>query len=69
PDCPPNHHHTSWHHTSWHHKPVHHKPAHHKPPQLAHTGADANLGMAGGAAAAMVLGGTLLVRRTRTAKD
>ncbi|MEE1773007.1 chaplin [Streptomyces sp. JV185] len=37
--------------------------------QLAHTGADANLGMAGGAAAAMVLGGILLVRRTRASKS
>ncbi|GAA1322535.1 hypothetical protein GCM10009647_056730 [Streptomyces sanglieri] len=37
--------------------------------QLAHTGADANLGMAGGAAAAMVLGGTLLVRRTRASRS
>ncbi|MFF3780916.1 chaplin [Streptomyces sp. NPDC001933] len=37
--------------------------------QLAHTGADANLAMAGGAAAAMVLGGTMLVRRTRASKS
>ncbi|MER8084690.1 chaplin [Streptomyces sp. NPDC094048] len=33
--------------------------------QLAHTGADTNLGLAGGASAAMVLGGALLLRRTR----
>ncbi|SFY03205.1 chaplin [Streptomyces atratus] len=37
--------------------------------QLAHTGADADLGLAGGAAAALVLGGSLLVRRTRAAKN
>ncbi|MFG2217129.1 MULTISPECIES: chaplin [unclassified Streptomyces] len=84
PDCPPTHHKPPTHHQPpthhkppthhqhpWHHQhPNHHRPAtHHKPPQLAHTGADANLGMAGGAAAAMVLGGTLLVRRTRASKD
>ncbi|MFE7356626.1 chaplin [Streptomyces sp. NPDC057543] len=36
--------------------------------QLAHTGADANLGLAGAASAAMVLGGTLLYRRTRASR-
>ncbi|GAA2428907.1 hypothetical protein GCM10010433_31220 [Streptomyces pulveraceus] len=71
PDCPPPHHKPPTH----HHKPPNHPtPAthhhhHHKPPQLAHTGADANLGVAGGAAAAMVLGGALLVRRTRASKS
>jgi len=35
---------------------------------LAHTGSDANLGLAGGLSAAMVLGGALLVRRTRASK-
>lgn len=47
---------------AWHpHKPTHH----HKPPQMAHTGANSNLGIAGGASAAMVLGGGLLMRRSR----
>ncbi|MER5741730.1 chaplin [Streptomyces sp. NPDC002225] len=62
PDCPPEH----------QKPPVHHEPQtpeHPKPPELAHTGADGNLGIAGGAAAAMVLGGGLMVRRARTAKD
>ncbi|WP_406386798.1 chaplin [Streptomyces sp. NBC_01618] len=36
--------------------------------QLAHTGADTNLGLAGAASAAMVLGGTLLYRRTRASR-
>ncbi|WP_406016443.1 chaplin [Streptomyces sp. NBC_00984] len=73
---PPTHHQPPAHHhqppVHHHHQPPthHHKPHHHhKPPQLAHTGADANLGMAGGAAAAMVLGGTVLVRRTRASKS
>ncbi|MFE7429001.1 LPXTG cell wall anchor domain-containing protein [Streptomyces sp. NPDC057545] len=35
---------------------------------MAHTGADTNLGLAGGASAALVLGGALLVRRTRASK-
>ncbi|MFE6668648.1 chaplin [Streptomyces sp. NPDC057697] len=76
PDCPPPHHKPPTHHTP----PVHHTPPnhptpathhhhHHHKPQLAHTGADANLGVAGGAAAAMVLGGALLVRRTRASKS
>ncbi|MFF8694788.1 chaplin [Streptomyces sp. NPDC015144] len=62
PDCPPEH----------QKPPVHHEPQtpeHPKPPELAHTGADGSLGIAGGAAAAMVLGGGLMVRRARTAKD
>ncbi|WP_335940053.1 chaplin [Streptomyces sp. PTD5-9] len=72
PECPPEHHNPPkppTHH--WPHKPVHHKPHghhHHKPPELAHTGSDTNLGLAGGASAAMVLGGALLVRRTRASK-
>ncbi|MEU9762915.1 chaplin [Streptomyces sp. NPDC047987] len=71
-DCPPGHHHNPpkppTHH--WQHKPVHHKPhwQHHHKPQLARTGSDTNLGLAGGASAAMVLGGALLVRRTRASK-
>ncbi|MGW2084897.1 chaplin [Streptomyces sp. NPDC001880] len=75
PDCPPTHHKPPTHNQPpthqppTHQPPNHHTPAHHEPPQLAHTGADADLGMAGGAAAAMVLGGTLLVRRTRAAKN
>ncbi|MFF2961903.1 LPXTG cell wall anchor domain-containing protein, partial [Streptomyces sp. NPDC057963] len=56
PDCPPD-----------HHKPHGHHHHHHEP-QLAHTGADANMGLAGGASAAMVLGGALLMRRTRASK-
>ncbi|MFJ2267682.1 chaplin [Streptomyces sp. NPDC087849] len=58
PDCPPD-----------HHKPHGHHHHHHHKPQLAHTGADANMGLAGGASAAMVLGGALLMRRTRASKD
>ncbi|MFE3945687.1 chaplin [Streptomyces sp. NPDC059118] len=78
PDCPPPHHKPPVH--PPHKPPTHPQPPnhptpathhhhHHKPPQLAHTGADTNLGVAGGAAAAMVLGGTLLVRRTRASKS
>lgn len=63
---PPTHHQPPVHHQPpTHHKPVHHQPTHHKPPQLAHTGADAGLGLAGGASAALLLGGGLLVRRAR----
>ncbi|MFF2411022.1 chaplin [Streptomyces sp. NPDC058092] len=36
--------------------------------ELAHTGADTSLGLAGAASAAMVLGGTLLYRRTRASR-
>ncbi|MEV8456765.1 chaplin [Streptomyces sp. NPDC052095] len=61
PDCPPEHHEPP--------VPVHHEPPAPTPPVLAHTGANGNLGIAGGAAAAMVLGGGLMVRRARTAKD
>ncbi|MFF8916334.1 chaplin, partial [Streptomyces sp. NPDC015032] len=74
PDCPPDHHEPPTH--NWPHKPpVHHEPQghhqhhqHHQPPQLAHTGADAKTGLAGGASAAMVLGGALLMRRARASK-
>ncbi|MFF9649073.1 chaplin [Streptomyces sp. NPDC014622] len=54
----------------WQHESNHQKPhwQHHHKPQLAHTGADTNLGLAGGASAALVLGGALLVRRTRASK-
>ncbi|MGW3166751.1 chaplin family protein [Streptomyces sp. NPDC001142] len=70
------HHKPHWQHDSGHHKPHwqhdsgHHKPhwQHHHKPHLAHTGSDTNLGLAGGASAAMVLGGALLVRRTRASK-
>lgn len=59
-------------HASHPHKPPthtwHHTPKHHKPPQMAHTGANSNLGIAGGASAAMVLGGGLLMRRARAAQ-
>ncbi|MFJ6013861.1 chaplin [Streptomyces sp. NPDC092952] len=67
PDCPPEHHEPP--------APAHHEPpappapTPPTPPVLAHTGANGNLGIAGGAAAAMVLGGGLMVRRARTAKD
>ncbi|MFF9351172.1 chaplin [Streptomyces sp. NPDC014734] len=65
PHKPPTH--------NWPHKPpVHHQPQwhhHHHKPQLAHTGSDTNLGLAGGASAAMVLGGALLMRRTRASKN
>ncbi|MEE4494297.1 chaplin [Streptomyces sp. BE230] len=56
PHNPPTH--------TWHHTP----PKHHKPPQMAHTGANDNLGIAGGASAALVLGGGLLMRRSRAAQ-
>ncbi|WNI26820.1 chaplin [Streptomyces sp. ITFR-16] len=57
PHNPPTH--------TWHHTPT----KHHKPPQMAHTGANDNLGIAGGASAALVLGGSLLMRRSRAARQ
>ncbi|MEU8507676.1 chaplin [Streptomyces brevispora] len=63
---PPTH---TWHHNPPTHTWHHHKPAHHKPPQMAHTGANSNLGIAGGASAAMVLGGSLLIRRSRNSQS
>ncbi|WLQ39797.1 chaplin family protein [Streptomyces laculatispora] len=65
---PPTHkppHHNPPTHTWHHHKPTHH----HKPWQMAHTGANSNLGIAGGASAAMILGGGLLMRRTRNSQS
>lgn len=56
PHNPPTH--------TWHHTPS----KHHKPPQMAHTGTNDNLGIAGGASAALVLGGGLLMRRGRAAQ-
>ncbi|WP_328886300.1 chaplin [Streptomyces sp. NBC_00316] len=58
-----NHH--KWDHKKWNHKKWNHKKWNHKPPTLAHTGAGTDMGIAGGASAAMVIGGAWLMRRAR----
>ncbi|MDF6045685.1 DUF320 domain-containing protein [Streptomyces sp. JH14] len=57
--------HHEWDHKKWDHKKWDHKRWDHKPPTLAHTGASTDMGIAGGASAAMVIGGAWLMRRAR----
>ncbi|MFF1839490.1 chaplin [Streptomyces sp. NPDC058231] len=61
-------HHVNWPHHNWNHHWHHQNWNHNKPPQMAHTGTEANVGIAGAAGAAMVLGGTFLMRRARAAQ-